>query len=1344
MFAPLALAQEIQQSRGADARLDYQSLTRLGPWDDRNYNLTAEELQLLAPNEEDLQCGIPAFYRVELRRRFPGWMKTGPGQYPRSARQLFEIEYGGLMVDGVINSHRAEEGGDAAPVNAEIQLNEVLGANEITVEINPIFNNRVIAGANNLFGQEMYYSDDGGLTWTVQGTLPDTCCDPTVGWSSDGLTAYAAALSASIGVSFFRSTDFGETWSPALILTQTGSDKEFLHVDLSQQSPYLDNIYLTWHDGNVMQFARSRDRGLTFDPILALSDAPRGIGSDITTDSAGNIYYFYGAFSPDTALTLLKSRDGGDSWDAPVQVSETNGSFDWPIPSMETRRAWIYAACDTDRSGGAFHDSIYVAWTDTIAPESTVSTENHTQVKVARSRDYGLTWEVSIPHPVNDTLTVDRFNQWLTVDAGGVVHVVYYDTRNSVDRTGVDLYYSFSVDGGVTWSEPERVTSETSSNLEDGQEWGDYNGISVMFEKIIPSWTDNREGPPNQKDVYVADVVNVTAVPSFFLGANNLNQRTCVSGVLEDVTINVYPTQGFANPVTLTVSGAPSWLTSQLSVNPVAPGSSTTLSFEIGEGAAAGDYQLQLSATATDAPDKTLTMFLTLQDGASTPPVLLSPANGEPNAGFPDVVLDWQPVEDALEYRVQVSLSGGFTTTLFDEKTDATHFIVSGLEEDTTYFWRAATINSCTQGDFGGTFSFVAHQVPGQGSDECLSAPPVSEDVVATGTTVGATGTDITTCTTGDVADIWLKYTAPAAGTATFSLCGSDFDTSLAVFDACGGSQLACNDDSCDLSSRLTLPVVEGEDYLVRVAGWGGETGAYSLLVTRVANGGECTTNVLQDGGFEAGTPSSTWEEFSLNFGTPLCDTSGGCNLSVGTGPHTGQWWVWLGGISSADEYGYVEQTFTMPASDAATLSFYLEIPAAETNGFVRLSLDRTKLFEASETDQFTYATYTFVAVDVTAFADGLEHVLTIEGGSNAGGVFDAFVDDVCISVAGAEGEGEGEGEGETPVDCAGAAVRDNYGGLSGQNITMKYLDPAAGGTGGSLTFTFEALPSVDRIRISGSDGFLQTMAAIDPSELSISTTANGSPAASANAVEYTVTYEVESPAGSGTFVGGAPCKLVAAWEPPSCVVALDPPAPLNGATFKAVVTLNNARYDDGSDRFATLTSSSLGWFGDVALAPTTPGFGVSGAALIFDPAVTIANWSEMLNNGLYSTAVTGPGVNQTSECAERAGPNAPGVHTADQNENKRIELSELLRVIQFFNSGGLHCADNPGETEDGYVPGPGANQTCTPHSSDYAPRDWDVGLVELLRLIQFYNMNGYHYCPADGTEDGFCPGPAR
>ena len=103
----------------------------------------------------------------------------------------------------------------------------------------------------------------------------------------------------------------------------------------------------------------------------------------------------------------------------------------------------------------------------------------------------------------------------------------------------------------------------------------------------------------------------------------------------------------------------------------------------------------------------------------------------------------------------------------------------------------------------------------------------------------------------------------------------------------------------------------------------------------------------------------------------------------------------------------------------------------------------------------------------------------------------------------------------------------------------------------------------------------------------------------------------------------------------------------------------------------------------------------------------------------------------------EGAGP----FHSADPNGDNLIALPELLRVIQFYNLGGLSCAADPSDTEDGYLPGVGEDTSCAAHSSDYAPLNWQINLNELLRLIQFYNTPGYHSCPDDGTEDGFCPG---
>ncbi|MCX8065335.1 MAG: immunoglobulin domain-containing protein [Candidatus Hydrogenedentes bacterium] len=94
--------------------------------------------------------------------------------------------------------------------------------------------------------------------------------------------------------------------------------------------------------------------------------------------------------------------------------------------------------------------------------------------------------------------------------------------------------------------------------------------------------------------------------------------------------------------------------------------------------------------------------------------------------------------------------------------------------------------------------------------------------------------------------------------------------------------------------------------------------------------------------------------------------------------------------------------------------------------------------------------------------------------------------------------------------------------------------------------------------------------------------------------------------------------------------------------------------------------------------------------------------------------------------------------HSADTNLDYIISLGELLRVIQFFNAGGYHCASTSELSEDGYIPGYGGNTSCIPHTTDYLPQDWVISLQELLRIIQFFNSGGYRVC--EGSEDGFCP----
>ncbi|MGC9052469.1 MAG: cohesin domain-containing protein [Candidatus Hydrogenedens sp.] len=93
--------------------------------------------------------------------------------------------------------------------------------------------------------------------------------------------------------------------------------------------------------------------------------------------------------------------------------------------------------------------------------------------------------------------------------------------------------------------------------------------------------------------------------------------------------------------------------------------------------------------------------------------------------------------------------------------------------------------------------------------------------------------------------------------------------------------------------------------------------------------------------------------------------------------------------------------------------------------------------------------------------------------------------------------------------------------------------------------------------------------------------------------------------------------------------------------------------------------------------------------------------------------------------------------HSADSNRDWIISLTEVLRVIQFYNSKEYYCSC---DTEDGYSV-TSKNQTCSPHNSDYyGSPDWKIQLYEILRLIQIFNYGSYH--PEVGTEDGFALGP--
>jgi hypothetical protein len=66
------------------------------------------------------------------------------------------------------------------------------------------------------------------------------------------------------------------------------------------------------------------------------------------------------------------------------------------------------------------------------------------------------------------------------------------------------------------------------------------------------------------------------------------------------------------------------------------------------------------------------------------------------------------------------------------------------------------------------------------------------------------------------------NWVAPFSGSFVFSTIGSEFDTVLTLHASCLGPSIACNDDSFQLTSRVTHFLDEGQSVIIEIAPYGG------------------------------------------------------------------------------------------------------------------------------------------------------------------------------------------------------------------------------------------------------------------------------------------------------------------------------------------------------------------------------------------------------------------------------------------------------------------------------------------------------------------------------------------
>jgi hypothetical protein len=397
------------------------------------------------------------------------------------------------------------------------------------------------------------YSDDGGLTWVDGGQLPSPGTDAigstrlpqifgdpdikylggcTFIYSSIMVKKFSAATAAQT-LSLHRSTDCGHTWSgpfeitpatnPNGAVTAGGAPRDAADKELMSVDPETGRVIVSW--SNFTPFAPGGvEISTTYSDDAAASANPtwstRRVVANTNADGQGAVARFAGNGSGDAYIAWRRrvdfyserigfavSQDNGATWNAPTNLTAPFGAMDQVLGND---RVNTFPTLAVDNSSGPHAGAVYVA-------HAYNNSRDGADIAVWRSTDGGATFSAVTP---NSRPGADRAQwfPWLTVDnSSGRLFLTYYDQGIATSGDLTEATYTYSDDGGATWSKPVPLTARpfhAGYGNDTGQpNIGDYNQAIAQDDELFAVWSGNprlvnfAEGQPttqfNTPDVYL-------------------------------------------------------------------------------------------------------------------------------------------------------------------------------------------------------------------------------------------------------------------------------------------------------------------------------------------------------------------------------------------------------------------------------------------------------------------------------------------------------------------------------------------------------------------------------------------------------------------------------------------------------------------------------------------------------------------------------------------------------------------------------------------------------------------------------------------------------------------------